>query len=73
MNIKAKFSQLTAKQGKTVIQMELDEACNWALPELATMAGRQVLVGIEDPQQQMDVDGAAVATEPEPVAPLLLE
>ena len=52
--IKAKFSQLTAKQGKTTITFELDEACVWALPDLVGLAGAQVLVTIEDPQQRID-------------------
>lgn len=58
MQVKAKFAQLTAKQGKTVAQFELDEACGWALPELVGMAGKQVMLTIDDPQQSIDFDAA---------------
>lgn len=73
MNVKAKFAQLTAKQGKTVMQFELDEACSWALPDLVGMAGAQVLLTIDDPQTRMNLDEQQDGDEPEPVGPLLPE
>ena len=69
--IKAKFTQLTAKQGKTTMQFELDEACAYALPDLVGLAGAQVMLVIEDPQQRIDFD--AQDSEPVPIGGLLPE
>ena len=72
MEVQAKFTQLTAKQGKTVIQFELDEACSWALPDLATLAGAQVMLDIEDPQGRLPIEDAQQA-ETLPIGGLLPE
>lgn len=57
MEIKAKFTQMAIKAGgKVVLTFEMDEACAGALPDLATVAGNQVLLGITDPQTRIDLE-----------------
>ena len=64
MRVKAKFAQMAIKAGgKVILTFELDEACAGALPDLACIAGTQVLLDITDPQQRMDLE--AIEVEPE--------
>ena len=55
MRVKAKFSKILITN-KAVMTFELDEACAGSLPELATMAGMQVLLDVDQPQQRIHVD-----------------
>ena len=64
MEIKAKFAALNIKQGKSVVQFELDEAQAYLLPDLSRMAGSQVIISVTDPQQVINYPVEAEDEQP---------